>query len=100
MSTDRPAGRPFSGHLVTRADFTQLVKFWFDRTPLPRPLRRRMVEIGMLHPGSPTLFTHNGTDFMLAHAPRSPWPDNRTSAHALKAAMSALTLAAVGGPRR
>lgn len=73
MSTDHPADRPFSGHLITRADFTQLVKFWFDRTPLPRPVRRRMVDIGMLHPGTPSLFTHNGMRFMLEHAPRSPW---------------------------
>lgn len=100
MSTDHPADRPFSDHRVTRADYAQLIKFWFDRSPLPRPLRKRMEAIGMLHPGTPTLFTHSGTDFMREHAPRSTWP--RTDLERKKGTMgyqSAIVLAGVVGGR-
>jgi hypothetical protein len=58
---------------IPPADMTQLVAFWITRSPIARPVRRRAVEAGILHPGQPPLFTHDGTRFMLEHAPRSPW---------------------------
>lgn len=58
---------------VSPSDMTQLCAYWITRQTLPRPVRRRAVEAGILHPGTPALFTHEGTVWMLEHAPRSPW---------------------------
>ena len=59
--------------VVSPADMTQLAVFWITRQTLPRPVRRRAVEAGILHDGQPPLFTHEGQVWMLENAPRSRW---------------------------
>lgn len=65
---------------VSPTDMTQLSVYWITRTPLPRPVRRRAVEAGILHDGQPPMFTHEGTKWMLEHAPRSKWSPPRGAA--------------------
>lgn len=62
--------------IVTASEMTQLCDLWITGRALPRPLRRRMVAIGMLGqmPDGTYGFTAAGTEHMLKHAPRSSWP--------------------------
>jgi hypothetical protein len=59
--------------IITASDMAQLCAFWITRTTLPRPVRRRAVEAGILHPGQPPMFTFQGSLFMHEHTPRSKW---------------------------
>jgi hypothetical protein len=83
---------------IPPADMTQLAAFWLTRAPIARPVRRRAVEAGILHPGQPPLFTHAGTQFMLEHAPRSPWPLAESNKH-VSARLALATAVLIGaGP--
>ena len=80
---------------VSPSDMVQLCAYWITRQTLPRPVRRRAVGAGILHEGQPPLFTHEGTVWMLEHAPRSKWepPSERSPLHV--SARTALVATAV-----
>lgn len=86
---------------VSSSDMAQLCVFWILRRTLPRPVRRRAVEAGILHDGQPPLFTHEGTVWMLEHAPRSPWSppisETKRQEHGISSLHAALACAVLIG---
>ena len=71
---------------ISASDATQLTNFWWGRSVLPRPVRRRLEAAEMIaysYISGTWVLTAKGYSFMVEHAPRSPWSPPKNAADGL-----------------